>query len=211
MKYSSFFLLLLISSLQAIGQSVQLKNGDLLLVGQANQGLAKAINQVTQTKAQTHFSHIAMVEKSGDQIWILQATTPNGTERIPLSAFLQKEEGADIMVYRIKANFQPNFGLAIKRAKAILGLPYNYSYILSDSAYYCSQFVYHAFAKDSIFKLAPMTFKNPKTGDFNQKWISYYRGLNIAIPQDKLGCNPNGMAASPKLKRIGFLQLKEHS
>src|SRR5699024_3829805 len=189
------------------GQSVQLKNGDLLFVTHQNKGLSSAINQVTQTSLHTHFSHVALVEKTADRLWVLQATSPEGTVRVPLAAFVEETEsdGCRIVVYRIKLRWEPHFKRAIYRAKSILGKPYNHSYILYDSPYYCSQFVYYAFAKDSIFTMNPMTFKNPKTGEFNQKWVAYYQKLSFEIPEGKPGCNPNGMAASTKLKRIGEL------
>lgn len=198
---------LLLGSFTIFGQAVELKNGDLLFVTPENKGLSSAINQVTQTPLHTHFSHVAMVEKTGNSTWVLQATSPEGTERIPLSEFVKEavKDTVKIVVYRIKSHYQPHFDHAIYRAKTILGKPYNHSYILNDSSYYCSQFVAYAFAKDSIFDLNPMTFKNPKTGEFNQKWVAYYQKLERAIPEGKPGCNPNGMAASSKLKRIGTL------
>ena len=87
----------------------------------------------------------------------------------------------------------------------MLGKPYNYSYILSDTAYYCSDFVYHSFEKDSIFEMNPMTFKNPGETEFNSGWIAFYKNQNLEIPEGEPGCNPNGMAASEKLEPIGSL------
>lgn len=207
MKTVLLILLLLLSSTYLFSQSIPLKNGDLLFVTHKNKGLSSAINQVTQTPLHTHFSHVAMIEKTDNSVWVLQATSPEGTERIPLSEFVKEtvKDEIEIVVYRIKSHYQTHFNRAISRAKSILGKPYNHSYILNDSSYYCSQFVAYAFAKDSIFDLNPMTFKNPKTGEFNQKWVAYYQKFERAIPEGKPGCNPNGMAASLKLKRIGTL------
>jgi hypothetical protein len=88
----------------------------------------------------------------------------------------------------------------------MLGKPYNFSYILSDSAHYCSEFIYRAFAPDSVFALAPMTFKDPQTGEFPEAWVEHYQKLGIEIPEGLPGCNPNGMAASERLERIGILK-----
>ncbi|HLV23440.1 MAG TPA: YiiX/YebB-like N1pC/P60 family cysteine hydrolase [Moheibacter sp.] len=185
----------------------ELKNGDLLFVGNSSGNLSKAIDEVTQTEKNTNYSHIALVEKMGNEIWILHAAPQNGSERISLKEFIQEEkkDGSIIDIYRIKNKFRPDFDSAIKKAKTMLGKPYNFTYVLSDSAYYCSDFVYHSFQKDSIFEMNPMTFKNPGEENFNQGWIDFYHNLNMEIPEGQPGCNPNGMAASDKLERIGRL------
>ena len=56
--------------------------------------------------------------------------------------------------------------------------------------------------KDSVFTLEPMSFKNSETNTFHKGWITHYKNLGIAIPEGKLGCNPNGMANSNALKFI---------
>lgn len=184
-----------------------LKNGDLLLVGDTGSDLSTSINQVTQTSKGTNYSHIALVEKKGNQFWVLHAAPENGSERIPLDEFIstQKKENSQIDIYRIKKEFRPDFEQAIESAKFMLGKPYNFTYVLSDTAYYCSDFVYHSFEKDSIFEMNPMTFKNPGETEFNPGWIEFYSNLNMKIPEGKPGCNPNGMAASEKLEFIGSL------
>ena len=80
---------------------------------------------------------------------------------------------------------------------------YNTTYILEDEGYYCSEYVYELFKKDSVFTLEPMTFKDPKTNEFHKGWIEHYQKLCIAIPEGKLGCNPNVRASS---KTIGFVK-----
>ncbi len=207
MKWIFGLIFIAIVSCQTQHFSPKLKNGDLIFVGNSTGNLSKAIDEVTQTSLETNFSHIAMVEKSGPEIWVLHAAPQNGSERISLKDFIEneKKDGSVIEIYRIKKEFHPDFRLAIKKAKSMLGKPYNFTYVLSDSAYYCSDFVYHSFEKDSIFEMNPMTFKNAGETEFNPGWIKFYKDLNMEIPEGKPGCNPNGMAASEKLERIGRL------
>lgn len=203
-----FYVLLAFVLVSCTGQKgVSLQNGDLLFVGNSAGNLSKAIDEVTQTNHGTNFSHIALVEKKNNEIWILHAAPKNGSERIPLEEFIrnEREDGSVIEVYRIKKEFRPDFNSAVEKAKSMLGKPYNFTYVLSDTAYYCSDFVYHSFEKDSVFKMNPMTFKNPGEAEFNPGWIEFYKNLNMEIPEGKPGCNPNGMAASEKLERIGRL------
>lgn len=187
--------------------NITLKNGDLLFVGNSSGSLSKAIDEVTKTSESTNFSHIALVEKSGRETWVLHAAPQNGSERITLNEFKEyaKKDSSEIVVYRIKKEFKPDFENAISEAKTMLGKPYNFTYILSDTAYYCSDFVYNSFEKDSIFEMNPMTFKNPETNEFHPTWAEFYKKQNLEIPEGEPGCNPNGMAASEKLEKIGRL------
>ncbi|WP_185144803.1 YiiX/YebB-like N1pC/P60 family cysteine hydrolase [Elizabethkingia sp. JS20170427COW] len=185
---------------------VTLRNGDLLLVPAAASSLSGAIDRVTQTAKETHYSHIALLEKDsiGD-FFVLHAGSRNGSERLSLADFFKYEaqKGVDISVYRLKSKYQSSIPAAIHEAKKWLGRPYNYSYILSDQKLYCSDFVQRSFAKDSIFTLEPMTFINPQTGKTDKAWEEFYSKQNLEIPEGKPGCNPNGLAASPKVRKVG--------
>ncbi|MCO5259702.1 MAG: hypothetical protein M9916_06120 [Crocinitomicaceae bacterium] len=199
------FLLLLSSCASTHG--VHLKNGDLLLVSANDAGLSKAIDAVTQTDKKTHYSHIALLEKDKKTYYVLHAGTKNGSERIPLQTFvtIEHQDNQSIAVYRLKNQYQKTIPNAIITAKTWLGKPYNYSYVLSNEKLYCSDFVQRSFAKDSIFELNPMTFKNPSTGETDPTWIEFYKKQDREVPEGQLGCNPNGLAASPKVKMIGII------
>lgn len=207
MKFSIILSILLIA-LSCQTAQFPLRNGDLLFVGNSSGNLSKAIDEVTKTDKSTNFSHIALVEKNGKDIWVLHAAPQNGSERISWDEFKNyaKKDSSEIVIYRIKKEFKPNFENAISEAKTMLGKPYNFTYILSDTAYYCSDFVYNSFEKDSIFEMNPMTFKNPQTNEFHPTWIQFYKKQNLEIPEGKPGCNPNGMAASEKLELIGIMK-----
>lgn len=182
---------------------VKLQTGDLLFRETVSGNLSQAIDQVTQTDKQTHFSHVGLVELKDDSVFVLHASPVGGTCRVRLEEFSHPEGDSVYMVaYRLKEQWQSAIPEAIKKAYSLLGKPYNFSYVLSDSSHYCSEFVYLAFAANSIFELDPMTFKNPETGEFSPAWEKYYKNLGIEIPEGLPGCNPNGMAASEKLERI---------
>ncbi|MET3731259.1 YiiX/YebB-like N1pC/P60 family cysteine hydrolase [Moheibacter stercoris] len=207
MKFNLLWTLLLVLSCQTTPQFHDLRNGDLLFIGESTGNLSKAISEVTQTHKKTNYSHMGIIEKEGSTYWFLHSNPKNGTERIPLEEYIstEKKHSSQIDVYRIKSDQEVDITSAIDEAKTLLGKPYNFTYILSDSAYYCSDFVYKAFSKDSIFKLNPMTFKNHGETEFHQGWIDYYQKWNLEIPEGELGCNPNGMASSEKLIKVGTL------
>lgn len=187
-------------------QPVKLKTGDLLFRGAASGKLAQAIDQVTQTGAATHFSHMGLVEFRADSIFVLHASPDGGTCRIPLHEFLHpKGDPVEVVAYRLKEFWQNVVPAGMREAERMLGRPYNNHYVMVDTAYYCADFVYRAFAADSVFELNPMTFKDPRTGKFSDGWIDHYRQLGMEIPEGLPGCNPNGMASSSKLERLGVV------
>ena len=186
---------------------IQLQSGDILFRGATSGQLSEAIDQVTQTSGATHFSHVGLVEVSDSGMVVLHASPDGGTCVVSLDEFLHPE-GDSVMVvaYRLKEEWQKTIPAALAKAKQMLGKPYNFSYILSDTAHYCSEFVYLAFAADSVFTLEPMTFKDPATGNFPPAWVEYYQKMGLEIPEGQPGCNPNGLAASGKLERIGKIE-----
>ncbi|KQT17149.1 hypothetical protein ASG31_11325 [Chryseobacterium sp. Leaf404] len=181
-----------------------LKNGDLLFVTAKNSGLSGAINNVTQKKETEKFDHIGILEIKNGQYSVLHASPENGSNRQNLKDFIkdQKKDQQNIVVYRLKPEFQKIIPNALGKADLMLGKPYNFNYILDENSYYCSDFVERAFRENQIFKLEPMTFIDPKTGKTNEFWQNFYNKKNLKVPEGELGCNPNGLAGSDKLIRI---------
>ncbi|SQB45939.1 YiiX/YebB-like N1pC/P60 family cysteine hydrolase [Chryseobacterium jejuense] len=187
--------------------SIQLQNGDLLFVTAKQTGLSGAINNVTQKQKTASFDHIGILEKEGNKIYVLHATPKGGSQKQNLKDFMedQKKDQQDIIVYRLKPEYQKSIPEAVKKAYSMLGKPYNFNYILDESSYYCSDFVERAFRNDHIFTLEPMTFIDPKTGKTNAFWEEFYTKKNLKVPEGEPGCNPNGLAGSEKLERVGDL------
>jgi len=212
MKFQLIIILLLNISMNTKAQEIspnQIKTGDLLFRETVSGKLSQAIDQVTQTSDQTHFSHVGLAIVENDSVDVLHASPAEGTCRISLNEFSKPEgDSALVSVYRLSEGYQTAIPKAVFTAKSLLGKPYNFSYVLSDTCHYCSEFIYLAFAQDSIFTLNPMTFISPKSGDFDSTWIEHYQQLKMKIPEGLPGCNPNGMAASEKLVKLGSLKLR---
>jgi len=184
---------------------VAFQNGDLLFVGAKSEHLSGAINRVTQKEENIAFDHVALVEVSHDRIYLIHATGEKGTLRESISDYIHRSlpEKPTWFIFRLKDDYQPCVPDAIDEAKKWLGKPYNRSYILNDSSIYCSDLIERAFRKCHLFDLEPMTFKDPKTNEFDAYWIRFYDRLGIPIPEGQPGCNPNGLAASDKLMVVG--------
>ena len=183
---------------------IKLQTGDLLFREKSSENISEAIDKVTQTSGATHFSHVGLVEVTDTGIVVLHAYPEGGTCIVSLNEFLHpKGDSVRVIAYRLKEDWQKAIPEAVRKAHSMLGKPYNFSYVMSDTALYCSEFIYLAFAADSVFKLEPMTFKDPKTGLFPKVWVDYYQKMGIEIPEGQPGCNPNGLAASEKLEKLG--------
>jgi len=186
---------------------IKLQSGDLLFREKSSENISEAIDQVTQTSGETHFSHVGLVEVTDTGIVVLHAYPEGGTCIVSLNEFLHpKGDSVRVIAYRLKDEWQKTIPVAIQKAHKMLGKPYNFSYILSDTTHYCSEYIYLSFAADSVFALEPMSFKDPKTGNFPVAWVEYYQKMGIEIPEGNPGCNPNGLAASRKLEKLGKIK-----
>lgn len=201
-----FAFLILIFSVISCASNLKsdLKNGDLLFVTAKNSGLSGAINNVTQKKETEKFDHIGILEIKNGQYSVLHASPENGSNRQNLKDFIKDQKGdqQNIVVYRLKPEFQKTIPDALSNADLMLGKPYNFNYILDENSYYCSDFIERAFRENQIFNLEPMTFIDPKTGKTNEFWQDFYNKKNLKVPEGELGCNPNGLAGSDNLTRI---------
>lgn len=206
--YLSFILFLPANAQEKISYSnLTLQTGDLIFVGAKPDQLSGAINRVTQRQENISFDHVGIIEVSGSGIYILHASPKKGSVREPLDSLVNQAfyQNKKLAVYRVMDQIQAFVPEAIISAKSLLGKPYNWSYVLNDSTLYCSDFVERSFREAALFKLEPMTFKDPKTGQTDSYWVEFYAKLGIEIPEGQLGCNPNGLADNPQLEIVGNL------
>ncbi|MNK87152.1 hypothetical protein D3C87_1070820 [compost metagenome] len=201
------FLFLLTLSCKTYNTSI-LENGDLLFVPAVETGLSGAINNVTQTEKKTSYDHIGIVKKESDLLYVLHAAPKGGSQKQKLNHFLKEQTklGQKIDVYRLKEEYQFIIPNSISKAEKLIGKPYNFNYILDENSYYCSDFVERAFRENQIFSLEPMTFIDPKTQKTNAFWTKFYQDKNLQVPEGEPGCNPNGLASSEKLKKVGEIK-----
>ena len=190
-------------------RGLTIRTGDLLFIGAQSENLSGAINRVTQRRDDISFDHVGIIELSNGKPYLIHASSKKGSVREPLDSIVtEKSEYRQLFtIYRPDALYQDSIPKAIQKAHALLGKPYNWSYKLNDNSYYCSDFVERAFRHMGFFTLEPMTFKNPKTGEFDPFWEAFYADLGMQIPEGELGCNPNGMASNSAIHRIGSFEV----
>ena len=200
----------------------QLEVGDILFQDLDSSPLCDAIELVTTGFENGNFSHIGLVVEIGDlfclnpeynqitdgaksNIRILESL-PGGVITTRIDSFLMRSSDNNnnpkVIVGRLKDEYRNTIPKAIEFANKQIGVDYDEIFLLDNGQYYCSELIYEAFAKDSIFQLKPMTFLHPKSGDTLQTWVEYYLELEEEIPQNKLGINPGGMTLSDKIEIV---------
>jgi len=188
-------------------QKFELQEGDLLFQDLDSSPLCDAIELVTPGYKDANFSHIGLVALDNDTLKVLEAIPPKVVLTDMKSFFnrsFDKEGRSKIIVGRLKDEFQHTIKDAIIYAKSKMGIKYDEVFLMNNNSYYCSELIFEAFEKDSIFKLKPMTFLHPETNDTLTVWENYYSELGIKIPQNEPGINPGVMSLSEKIEMIYF-------
>jgi len=204
------------------------KKGDLLFQDLDSSPICYAIEQVTPGYQNKNFSHIAMVMEIGDSnnknndyryndhVKLIEAW-PGGVHIISIDSFLQRSfdnnNRPKVIVGRIKDQYQHVIKNGLKFAKNQIGSDYDDIFLINNNAYYCSELIYKAFEKDSLFSLAPMTFSKSKKEPPLKEWEEYYFNLGVPIPEGKLGINPGLISISKKIQIVhhyGLLSKKKN-
>jgi uncharacterized protein YycO len=185
------------------------KNGDLLFQDLDCGELCDAIEKVTPSLNNRHFSHIGLIYITGDSVYVLEAIETN-VRLTSLFKFISRQSDNNgnpkVIVGRLKKEYEHLNKPALDFALRQIGKGYDDVFIYDNGKYYCSELIYDAYkiANDyrPFFMLQPMTFKDPRTGDFMPVWINYYKNKNMDIPQGKPGCSPGSIATSEKIDII---------
>ena len=193
-------------SFVGFSQNIALKSGDLLFQSMNCGPLCEAINEVTSGYQGHDFSHLGLVYIKNDSILVIEASG-SSVKITPYETF-KTYTAEKMFVGRLKRKYRALIPEAIAFALQQIGVPYDEEYVYNNGKYYCSELLYDAFLhanKKPLFDLFPMTFKSPKTEEYFEVWVDYYKKLNIEIPEGKPGCNPGGISTSDKLKIIGTI------
>jgi len=185
----------------------QLKVGDILFQDLDSSPLCDAIELVTPGYKGANFSHIGLIVSEAGELKVLEALPPKvmlTTIDDFLTRSFDKNGSPKVIVGRLKNQYKSSVSSAINLAKEKLGVKYDKVFLLNNERYYCSELIYEAFEKDSIFQLQPMTFLHPETKDTLQIWKDYYSDLEIKIPENELGINPGIMSLSDKIEMVYF-------
>lgn len=182
----------------------ELQNADLVFVMEGESSFSDAISRSTSFTDTVSFIHVGIIEKKGNDIYVIEASPEEGVREISLSDFL-KDTKNGVVFKRLELDFALDF--AINKAKEYLGQPYDWYYLPDNGKMYCSELVYEAYrypSGEKIFMAKPMNFKDSE-GRYPQFWIDLFKKLETDIPQDVLGTNPNDLAKNPLLMDVEYI------
>ena len=188
-KPALLFLLLFIGGLLQAQPLATLQSGDLLFVSDTI-GMGQAVKATTG-----HYTHVAMVERVGDSLFVIDATQKRGVARRPIEKTFASKMPVD--VYRLTVPFDTT--AVLSRAHSLLGKPYDNAFLPDNDAYYCSELIQTVF--DTLFPSAPMNWRDAK-GRLPKYWKKHFKRLGMAVPEGVSGTNPTDMSRSPLLRRL---------
>lgn len=192
------------------GADFELQRGDLLFQDLDGGPLCNAIETVTEGHDHTRLSHVGMVVSSRPGgVEVIEASGP-GVRVTPLERFLARSHDAagrpKVLVGRLKPPYRPLIPAAVSYAMDQRGRPYDKYFKMDSRAYYCSELIYDAFYhaghERALFAAAPMTFKDPATGEFLPTWTEYFVKLGAPVPEGEPGVNPGAMSRADCLDII---------
>ncbi|MBC7412725.1 MAG: hypothetical protein H7331_09775 [Bacteroidia bacterium] len=210
MRFKIIFLLLVVSNVILAQPTVNtIKTGDIIFQDMDCGDLCIAIEKVTQSYNNNNFSHMGLCYWRNDSLYVIEAVG-KGVILTPYQAFINRSADSlgkpKIKLARLKEKHSQLAQRAVNIALTYLGTPYDDYYIMGDDKLYCSELMYRAFYKANnnhvFFELEPMTFKDPDTHTFFPAWVTYYKNLDIPIPEGFKGCNPGAISRS---KHIEFV------
>lgn len=181
------------------------RSGDLVFQAGGDGEMSRAIEESTAGS----FTHVGIIERSGDGLFVLEATPRKGVVRTPFKEFADSSaHDADgkplIAVYRVNNLSKTLKDSAVVRAHRYLGRPYDFFYAAGPDSLYCSELVWEVFLDADgghIFPSIPMNFKNPD-GAIDPFWAELYARHGRRVPQGEPGTNPNDLSKSERMKRI---------
>ena len=198
MKGEVFLFLIILGILT--GKALELKNGDLIFVGEGKGDFSKAISESTANHDSIRFVHVGIIEIDNGETFVIEASPDEGVRKVSIQQFL--EHNPLIVIKRIKIDFPVE--AMLEKAKSHIEEEYDWLYLPNNGKMYCSELVYETYLdKDGnhLFNSKPMNFRSPD-GSMPQFWIDLFERLGTPIPEGVEGTNPADLSASPLLENV---------
>lgn len=188
-----------------------LQSGDLVFLDLDCGPLCEAIEAVTTGYQGNKFSHMGLVYRKADSIWVIEAIG-KAVCLTPLATFLAYSP-KPAMVSRLVSKHRRLTKKAVAYALTQIGQPYDDDFLPANGKWYCSELIQEAFyvanGRKVVFPTEPMTFKMPGSDQFFPVWQHYFTERGQAVPEGIPGCNPGGLSRSPYAKMMGWLVLSK--
>lgn len=171
-----------------------LMSGDLLFVSDTS-GMGLAVQQSTG-----QYTHVALVERAGDSIYLIDATQRHGVARRPIGRTFAAR--MPVSVYRLTAPFDT--AAVVARARSLTGQPYDDYFLPANGRLYCSELIWECFLDSAgrhLFPSQPMNWRDAD-GHLPAYWVEHFRRLGAAVPEGVPGTNPTDLSRSALLRKV---------
>lgn len=176
----------------------KLQDGDIIFQT-SNSGQSKAVQLATHSK----FSHVGMIYKKGEKIYVLEAVQP--VKITPIKDWISHGDDNYFLVKRLKDTSVLNAAIKEKMknlGKSFIGKDYDLHFEWTDDKMYCSELVWKLYNRGTGIKLSPL--KKMSSFDLSspvvKKIMAQRYGTNI--PYDQSVVAPSDIAESSLLETV---------
>lgn len=179
-----------------------LQPGDLIFQRCEASAFVDAIGVATANTS-FNYEHVGIFDIiDGDSV-VIEATPKMGVTATPLRDFVHDAQSVTVM--RISDSGISVID-ALERAKAKIGMPYDWRFRAGNDSIYCSELVQECYLRSdgtNAFESVEMNFRDAD-GEMPEFWAKLYEELGEPIPQGEPGTNPNSIASSPLLRTVNL-------
>ena len=205
MKQALIYIGMLLLAISCGQNRDRLHTGDLLFQAGKNTEMTGAITAATGEERLLNFSHVGIAVCRGFEHRI-RPVACDGDRLTPLEEFLGRSAkiGGRPAVVAMRLKDTAGIAAAVRRARCLLGVPYDYSYRPGREKLYCSELVWESYrAEDGtpLFTARPMNFR-AADGTLPQFWADLFDRLGEPVPEGLPGTNPNDMAQEELLEEV---------
>ena len=147
MKQALIYIGMLLLAISCGQNRDRLHTGDLLFQAGKNTEMTGAITAATGEERLLNFSHVGIAVTGNGADSVLEATTDGGVRLTPLEEFLGRSAkiGGRPAVVAMRLKDTAGIAAAVRRARCLLGVPYDYSYRPGREKLYCSELVWESY------------------------------------------------------------------
>lgn len=181
-----------------------LEAGDLLFTVGAESAMSEAIRCATASQGALPYTHVGLLTEGADSV--IEATSPEGVRIIPLADYLARTARIDGRPCATACRHTDRQAAreAVRRARRLIGAPYDDAFRADNDRYYCSELVWSCYRDSTgapLFETVPMRFRDDR-GRMPAYWIAHFAALGEPIPEGEPGTNPAAMAEDPRLTEV---------
>lgn len=171
-----------------------MERGDLIFLLCDGSEFSKAI--VAASAPELLLDHVGIVDETEQGFCVIEANSKLGVVATPLSDFISRapklENDKGWRLRRLPDDSGVNVRRAVEMARGRIGEAYNWRFVPTKGALYCSELVQKCYLRNDgspFFKSIRMDFDCDDV-DCRRFWQQHFASLGMAVPQGEEGTSP---------------------